>query len=340
MTPAARPDLLAALAADATRLERDGVTRADVARLAGAGLLGVYGPPELGGLPDAAQREVAEQLAGASPDAWFVWFQHGPVVRMLGRSDNTALAELHLGPLCRGEELGGVAYSHLRTPAPSVFAERVSGGWSLRGSQPWCTGWPLVDVALVGALDAGGEQVVFALVPAGDRPALHSTGELSLAAMGGTRTHALAFEDLFVPDEAVVAVHDRGTFAAYDTALNANVQPSTYGVALAALDLLDARQPQVAQALRDRLLPLRTRAYRLLDEVPAPEQLDERLEVRAASLLLAVECCTALLAARGGQGMDLADPAQRLLRAAAFQLVHSQAAHVRAATLSALVRCA
>jgi hypothetical protein len=62
--------------------------------------------------------------------------------------------------------------------------------------------------------------------------------------------------------------------------------------------------------------------------------------VRAASLLLAVECCTALLAARGGQGMDLADPAQRLLRAAAFQLVHSQAAHVRAATLSALVRCA
>ena len=223
---------------------------------------------------------------------------------------------------------------------PSVFAERVSGGWSLRGSQPWCTGWPLVDVALVGALDAAGEQVVFALVPAGDRPALHSTGELSLATMGGTRTHALAFEDLFVPDEAVVAVHDRATFAAYDTALNANVQPSTYGVALAALDLLDARQPQVAQALRDRLLPLRTRAYRLLDEVPAPEQLDERLEVRAASLLLAIECCTALLAARGGQGMDLADPAQRLLRAAAFQLVHSQAAHVRAATLSALVRCA
>jgi hypothetical protein len=34
--------------------------------------------------------------------------------------------------------------------------------------------------------------------------------------------------------------------------------------------------------------------------------------------------------------MDLAEPAQRLLRAAAFQVVHSQAAHVRAATLEAL----
>ena len=36
-------------------------------------------------------------------------------------------------------------------------------------------------------------------------------------------------------------------------------------------------------------------------------------------------------------GMDLAEPAQRLLRAAAFQVVHSQAAHVREATLAALV---
>ena len=67
------------------------------------------------------------------------------------------------------------------------------------------------------------------------------------------------------------------------------------------------------------------------------QQLERRLALRAESLLLGIECCTALLAARGGQGMDLAEPAQRLLRAAAFQLVHSQAAHVRAATLEALV---
>ena len=67
------------------------------------------------------------------------------------------------------------------------------------------------------------------------------------------------------------------------------------------------------------------------------QQLQERLALRASALLLAVECSTALLTARGGQGMDLAEPAQRLLRAAAFQVVHSQAAHVRAATLAALV---
>ena len=327
----------AALAQDAARLEADGITRDDVQRLADAGLLAVSGPPELGGLPGDEQRQVAEALAGGSPDAWFVWFQHGPVVRMLGRSENAVLRERHLPDLCAGRALGGVAYSHLRTPRPTVFAERVDGGWSFTGSQPWCTGWPLVDLVLAGALDRDGDQVVFGLVPAGDRPELRSTGELRLAAMAGTRTHALALDGLLVPDEQVVAVRDRAEFAAYDTALNANVQPSTYGVALAALDLLDERQPAVAGALRERVLASRERAYRLLDDVPGDERLDERLALRAGALLLAMECCTALLAARGGQGMDLADPAQRLLRAAAFQLVHSQAAHVRAATLDALV---
>jgi len=297
----------------------------------------VYGPAELGGLPPAGQREVAEQLSGASPDAWFVWFQHGPVVRMLAGSDNTALAQQHLPALCRGDALGAVAYSHLRTPAPSVLATRVAGGWSFSGRQPWCTGWPLADLVLTGALDPSGDRVVFGVVPAGDRAQLHSTGELALAAMGGTRTHALVLDALLVPDDAVVMLRPRSEFTAYDTALNANVQPSTFGVAFAALDLLAPRQPAVAARLRDRVLALRTTAYALLDEVPADERLDERLAVRAQALLLAVQCSTALLTARGGQGMDLADPAQRLLRAAAFQVVHSQAAHIRTATLDALV---
>ncbi len=340
MTAAALPavaDLLPWISAEAARLEAEGVTRADVRRLADAGLLAVHGPEELGGVPAAEQRHTAELLAGASPDLWFVWFQHGPVVRMLGRSDNAELAARHVPRLCRGEEQGGVAYSHLRTPRPSVGAARTPGGWTFTGTQPWCTGWPLVDQVLAGALSDDGQQVVFALVPGGDRAELHSTGELGLAAMGGTGTHALAFDGLAVPDEQVVAVRDRAEFSAYDTAMNANVQPSTYGVALAALDLLAERAPDAERVLRERVQASRARAYALLDDVDPEERVDERLAVRAEALLLAVQCCTALLAARGGQGMDLRDPAQRLLRAAAFQLVHSSAGHVRAATLDALV---
>ena len=325
------------LAGDAARLERAGVDRSIPDRMSAAGLLAVYGPAGLGGGSPAEQRRVGELLAGASPDAWFVWFQHGPVVKMLKSSDNADLAAKHLPELCAGREIGGVAYSHLRTPKPSVLATRVDDGWSLSGFQPWCTGWGLTDVVLVGALVEDTDEVVFGLVPAGERPAMRSAGELTLAAMGGTSTHALRFDDLRLPDSDVVLHTLRTPWAEADRNANANVQPSTFGVALAALDLLEARAAAHAAVLRPRVLELREQAYRLLDDVAPEERVGERLAVRASSLLLGIEVCTALLAARGGQGMDLADPAQRLLRAAAFQLVHSQAGHVRAATLDALV---
>jgi alkylation response protein AidB-like acyl-CoA dehydrogenase len=325
------------LAADAARLEREGVDRALLDRMAADGLLAVSGPPALGGAWPAEQRRVAELLAGASPDAWFVWFQHGPVVRMLKASDNADLVARRLPDLCTGRLLGGVAWSHLRTAAPTVTAVRAGHGWSLTGSQPWCTGWGLTDVVLVGALVEATDEVVFGIVPAGDRPALCSAGELQLAAMGGTSTHALRLDGLALPDEDVVLLTDRGPWAEADRALNCNVQPSTFGVALSALDLLEPRAAETAGRAAARVLDVRARAYALLDEVDGAERLDERLELRASALLLAVECCTALLTARGGQGMDLGEPAQRLLRAAAFQVVHSQAAHVRAATLAALV---
>ena len=325
------------LAGDAARLERDGVDRALLDRMAADGLLAVSGPPALGGAWPAEQRRVAELLAGASPDAWFVWFQHGPVVRMLEASENADLVARRLPDLCAGRLLGGVAWSSLRTPAPTVTAVRAGHGWSLTGFQPWCTGWGLTDVVLVGALVEATDEVVFGIVPAGDRPELRSAGRLELAAMGGTSTHALRLDGLRLPDEDVVLLTDRGPWAQADRALNCNVQPSTFGVALAALDLLEARAPEVAGAQRRRLLEVRERAYALLDEVDGSERLDERLSLRASALLLSVECCTALLTARGGQGMDLGEPAQRLLRAAAFQVVHSQAAHVRTATLAALV---
>ena len=329
------------LAADAARLEREGVTRPLLDRMAADGLLAVSGPPELGGAWPAEQRRVAELLSGASPDAWFVWFQHGPVVRMLKASENADLVAKHLPELCAGSTLGGVAWSHLRTDKPSVHATRVDGGWSLSGFQPWCTGWGLTDLVLVGALvaadDKHPERVLFGLVPANDRPAMTSAGELSLAAMAGTSTHALRFDDLRLPDADIVLLTDRDPWAQADRNINCNVQPSTFGIALAALDLLAEREPETASLLRPRVLELRTRAYRLIDEVDGAEQLDRRLSLRAEALLLSMEACTALLAARGGQGMDLGEPAQRLLRAAAFQLVHSQAAHVRTATLDALV---
>lgn len=325
------------LVGDAARVEREGVTRADLQPLVDAGLYGVYAPVELGGARTAAeQREVAEVLAGAGPDVWFLWFQHAPAIKMLATTTNADLRALYLDGLVAGRLQSGVSYSHLRNPAPSIAAVRDGDDYLLSGRQPWCTGWGINDLILVGAVDAATGEVVFGLLPSGDGPGVRGTGELDLASMGGTVTHGLVYDAYRLPTSHVLNVLPLKDFLAVDALSNSNVQPSTFGVALAALDLLEERSAETAAVLRDRVMRVRTEAYRLLDEVPLHEKIEERLALRAQALLLGIESATALLTASGGRGMGLDDPAQRLLRAAAFHLIHSQAEGIRTATLAAL----
>jgi alkylation response protein AidB-like acyl-CoA dehydrogenase len=331
---AAAQSLRAALADDAARVEREGVTRDDLKPLVDAGLYGLYAPPELGGSVSAAeQREVAELLAGAGQDVWFVWFQHSPVLRMTASTANTSLRDRYVVGLASGELIGGVSYSHLRNDKPGILATRDGDDYLLSGRQAWVTGWGINDLIVVGAVVPESDEIVFGLIPSGDSPGATSAGLLELAAMNGTVTHAVAYDGHRLPADHVLNVLPRKDFLAVDAISNANVQPSTLGIALAALDLFDGPTHDV---LHERVLTVRSEAYRLLDEVPAHEQLEERLALRAQALLLGIECSTALLTSSGGKGMGLNHPAQRLLRAASFQVIHSQAAGIKAATLAAL----
>ena len=338
MTPddllAAARALSLALAPDAGRVEREGVQRGTLDRLAAAGLHGVAGPGSAGGSDVAPMvyRQVAEYLAGADGNTWLVWFQHHPVVKMLAASANADLAGRYLPSLCAGTLQAGVAFSHLRNPSPSVLAEVDGAGWRFSGTQPWCTGWGIIDVVLVGA--ATDDEVLFALVPADDRPELRSDGELDLAAMGGTRTVALAVDALAVRPDDLVLRMPRADWAAADHLRAANVQPSVFGIALAALAQLHQSAPGHAGPLAERLHRARGQAYRLADEVAPEASVDARLAVSAEAILLGVEITSALVASLGGRALVRSHPAQRWAREAMFHLVFAQTGALRAATLA------
>ncbi len=323
------------LAPGAAATERDGVRRAVLDRFAAGGLHGLLGPAEAGGTgtPVSTYREVAELLAGADGNTWFVWFQHNPVVKLLAASANDALRDRWLRALCTGTTQTGVAYSHVRSPRTVVRAERIPGGWRLTGDVAWCTGWGLADLVLLGATADDG-RVVLALVPMVAGPALVPSAPLALAAMGGTSTVGLRLDGLDVADDDVVSVTDGESWAAGDALANANVQPSTFGVARAALAGLQGHDQATAAVLAERLYDVRDRAYRLADERPPADDVEEKLATRAEALLLGVEITSAFLASVGGRGMDLAHPAQRWAREAQFHLIQAQTGAVRAATLA------
>ena len=322
------------LAAAAAQVEREGVQRATLDRLAAAGLYGIHGPEWAGGseATGATYRRVAELLSGADANTWLVWFQHHPVVRMVAGSENDALKGL-LPDLCSGQVRAGVAFSHLRSSTPTITAQTDAGGWTLSGRQPWCTGWGLIDVVLVGAV-TDDDQVMLALVPAVESAAMRPTAELSLVAMNGTHTVALELDGLVVTPEQVVLLAPRPEWIAGDAMRAANVQPSAVGIALAALEVLRERAPEQAVLLGTRLNELRERAYELSDLPPTAEDTEERLRLTAGLLLIGVEITSTLVVSLGGSALATSQPAQRWAREATFHLVFAQTSDLRRAVLS------
>ena len=334
------------LAPAAERVDVEGVPAGHVEALAAAGLLGLYGPADAGGAdaPAPVARRVAEVLSGADGATWFVWTQHATPVGALARSRNADLRRDWLPRLCR-DALGGIAVAHLRrSDGPTVRARSGDGSrWTFDGTASWVTSWGLAEVLLVGAV-TDDDRAVLALLPARHRPGMVPSAPLALAAMGATATVRLDFDGLEVHGDEIVDIVDLAAWRRTDAAKTANATPAVFG-------LIDTVVARLGEAARERAEPagtalalalaaeaagVRAEAYRLLDEVPAAEAVDERLVLRAHALELAVRASTALVVCSGGGGMSRSSPAQRLVRESLFHLVQAQTPAVRRSTLARL----
>ena len=331
----------------AERVDLDGVPRSHLDALAQAGLLGVTAPAEWGGggEPVSVGREVAELLAGACGATWFVWTQHALPLATLLRSTNESLRDQLLRPMVAGSALSGVAVAHLRRSGPpAVRATRTGGGWLIDGHAGWMTSWGLCDVLLLGAATSDG-RIMLAFLDARDQPGLTASPPMALAAMQATSTVALDLRSLFVPDSAVAELADATEWLAADRLKTANPSPHTFGLQREIVHRLrdtaqrreDATVARLADALGREGDRWRDEAYRLIDDVPADEQVEARLRVRAASIELVVRSATALVAATGGSAMGRLAAPQRLAREALFHLVQAQTDAVREATLHLLL---
>jgi alkylation response protein AidB-like acyl-CoA dehydrogenase len=337
----ARARLLAddLLAPQAERVDQEGVPVSHVDAVKRSGLLGVGAPAEYGGAaaPAAVARRTAEILAGACCSTWFVTTQHHTPVKLLTSSE-LPVRERMLRPLASGELLAGIAYAHLRAfPRVPVRAVPERGGWRFDGTVPWYTGWGLNDVMLLAGV-TGTAEVVFAFAEAREQPGLRPSPPMRLAALTASRTVSLRLDGLWLPEEAVVLHTSQKEFAVGDRPRNTNASPAVFGVADAALALLDGvpEAARTARSLRTRLDETRERAYSLWDHPVPHERTEERLALKTRSYDLMRAATTAAVVAGGGRSLDLGSRAQRLFREGMFLLVQGQTAEVRRAHLGHL----
>jgi alkylation response protein AidB-like acyl-CoA dehydrogenase len=329
-----------AYASDAERLEREGVTRADIRALAKVGVLsaGVSGDT----WTSAAVREIHERLAAASGALWFVITQHRSPAVAAASTSNEALRDKYAASLATGDLLGAVSFAHLRRPRPTVVAEQEPEGWRISGRLDWITGWSLADVLLLMAETLDG-RVVQVLLDANVREGLTVLSELSLAAMQGTSTVGAVLDNVLVSDADVAHVVPKSEWLSTDAQRTANVPPSMVGLARAAINgLLDegdkrawADVVDLGSAWAERLHTERDRAYGLIDEVDPATSLAERRDLRASITKLAHDATSMLVAAQGGRAMLTSSSAQRWAREALFGLVQAQTMQTRTSLVAA-----
>ncbi|MGP4087568.1 acyl-CoA dehydrogenase family protein [Streptomyces sp. KR55] len=327
------------LVPQAERVDQEGLPVGHVQEVRRSGLLGVSAPEAYGGAgaPAAVAREVQEILAGACCSTWFVQTQHHTPVRLLAKSE-LPVRERLLRPLATGELLSGIAYAHVRAfPRVPVRATAVRGGWRFDGTVPWYTGWGLNDVMLLAGVTDSAE-LVFAFADTREQPGLHPSPPIRLAALTAARTVSLELDGLWLPEESVVLRTPQEKFALVDVARSTNTSPAVFGIAYAALDLLesDSDARKTALSLRSRLDEVRERAYALADHPAPQEHVDERLALKTRAYDLLRAATTAAIVVGGGRSMSLDSRAQRLAREGMFLLVQGQTAEVRRAHLDAL----
>ncbi|MFS0693864.1 acyl-CoA dehydrogenase family protein [Streptomyces nitrosporeus] len=328
------------LAPAAQRVDQDGLPAAHLDELRASGLLGASAPQAYGGsgVPDAVARDIQEALATGCCTTWFVQAQHQSPLRLLAASDSPAKERL-LPELASGRVMAGVAYAHVRSfPRVPVRATADRGGWRFDGTVPWYTGWKLNDVMLLAGIDAD-DEVVFAFTEAGEQPGLRASEPLRLVAVSSSRTVSLRLDGLWVPPESVVLRVPRERWAVTDLAHASHVSPAVFGVAEAALRLLEetgAEAAATARGLRAELALVRRHAYALADRPEPDRGVPERTALRLRALDLLRTVTTAVVVAGGGRTTGLDHPAQRLARESLFLLVQGQTAPVRRAHLASL----
>jgi alkylation response protein AidB-like acyl-CoA dehydrogenase len=295
--------------------------------LAAEGFYGLAGPREAGGLdlPFPAACRIIEILAGACLSTTFVWMQHHGVVRAVAGTENAALRQRMLGPLCRGERRAGVALAGLLPGPPRLRARATEGGYMLDGTSPWVTGWDYLDTLHVAARQDDG-TIVWAVLDAGSRLGGQTLTQepLAMVAVMASSTVQLRFAGHPVPQDRVT-----GTLP---------------------LDQWRSRDAAALRANGSLALGLTARCCELIGPGPLDEQLarcrtaldtadpDAMPGARAAACELALRATAALVVTQGS-GAILADhDAQRLAREALFLLVFGSRPPIREALAGLLTR--
>ncbi|QBR84956.1 acyl-CoA dehydrogenase [Legionella israelensis] len=227
------------VAQDVIPLMADAFEEADfpkqlIKQSADLGLLGLTLPAEYGGAEASyvAYGLVCQELErGDSGLRSFVSVQSSLCMYPIFRYGNEEQKKRFLPAMARGEVIGcfgltepdsGSDPAGMRTQA-----KKVDGGWRLNGSKTWITNAPIADIALVWAKTEAG---IRGFIVEKEFEGFKRTEIKLKMSLRASITGELFFEDVFVPDENLLAGSEKGLGAALSC-----LSQARYGIAWGAM---------------------------------------------------------------------------------------------------------
>jgi alkylation response protein AidB-like acyl-CoA dehydrogenase len=285
----------------------------------------------------------------------FLQTQHQSAAQLLTNSNNESLKRQYLPYMGNGQVKVGVGFSQLRRPGdPLVKAIPVEGGYQLEGKVPWVTGFSFFQDFIVGATLPNGEAA-YGVVPftetflaadsAMDATCIQSSITFSepmqLAAMESTNTVTATLTNWFLPEENVVFIKPADAIHQNDKKNVLHHGFFALGCARAGLDIVEAtyqaKQLPFIKSAFESLNGELTRCQSAMQALPPECQTwEERLQLRAWAIDLAIRCASAAVTVSSGAANYTNHPAQRVYREALVFAVSGQTTAVMEATLARL----
>ena len=318
--------------------------------LANSGFFGLGIPKEFGGMEadEETRREYLETIASACGVTAFVQQQLHAGGGFVGGVEDDSLRKEWLPRFASGEQLCGVAFSHLRRPGPpAVTAREVTGGYIINGTAPWVTGWSLLDAFILGASIPESDSHVFVVVRKGIQiDFLTPSLPIPLAVMNASDTVILTINEMFIPKRDVLYMRPADSLRHSDLCGVTGHVFLPLGCVRGSIWLLRslAERPgkyaltAVADAFQIEADACRREALRWNGScVDLADYKQRSTNARSAAIFLAMRAAHAAVTASAGSGILLSNPAQRLLREAVFYTTTAQTADVQASTLDLLI---
>jgi hypothetical protein len=247
-----------------------------------------------------------------------------------------------LPALASGEVLGGTGMSNPMKYFASIErlalqGTRVPGGWRVSGRLPWVSnlgpkhvfGTAFMPLGPDGAPRTGPGVEVMALVRC-DWPGVTMTEVPPFLAMDGTGTYGLAFDEVFVPDDHVLAdpigpwlKRIRNGFVLMQVGIGAGIIQGCVELMRESnlrLGHVNAFLEDGPDQIEDELGALHDRVAGLAEAVldPADARFAEVLTARLMASELTLRATQSAMLHTGAGGYSLASPAQRRLREGYF----------------------